>query len=274
VNVAVVGHVEFATFARVERVPRAGEIVHALEWWEEPAGGGAVAAVQLAKLAGACTLFTALGDDEAGRRSHRELAAMGLEVEAAHRQGPQRRVFTYLDRDGERTITTLGERLGPRGEDPLPWGELADADAVYFTAGDLAALRHARRARVLVATVRELPLLATAGVRLDAAIGSARDAGERYPAGAIVPPPGLAVRTEGTDGGTWETDDGRSGRYAPLEPPGPIVDSYGAGDSFAAGLTFALGQGRDHEDALRLAARCGAACAAGRGPYEGQLRLA
>jgi hypothetical protein len=48
----------------------------------------------------------------------------------------------------------------------------------------------------------------------------------------------------------------------------------GAGDSFAAGLTYALGEGRSVEDALALAARAGAACMTGRGPYEGQLRTA
>ncbi len=63
-RVAVVGHVEWIEFARVERVPRPGEIVHASATWEEPGGGGAVAAVQLAKLAGEATFFTALGDDE------------------------------------------------------------------------------------------------------------------------------------------------------------------------------------------------------------------
>ena len=45
-RVAVVGHVEWIEFARVERVPKAGEIVHASETWEAAAGGGAVAAVQ------------------------------------------------------------------------------------------------------------------------------------------------------------------------------------------------------------------------------------
>nr|MBA2567395.1 ribokinase [Thermoleophilaceae bacterium] len=43
------------------------------------------------------------------------------------------------------------------------------------------------------------------------------------------------------------------------------------GDSFAAGLTFALAEGRDAQEALAFAARCGAACMAGDGPYEGQL---
>ena len=51
-RVAVVGHIEWVQFARVERVPEPGEIVSAVETWEEPAGGGAVAAVQLANLNG------------------------------------------------------------------------------------------------------------------------------------------------------------------------------------------------------------------------------
>src|SRR6185312_15695945 len=53
-RVAVVGHVEWIEFARVERVPTPGEIVHASDAWQEPGGGGAVAAVQLARLAGSC----------------------------------------------------------------------------------------------------------------------------------------------------------------------------------------------------------------------------
>ena len=62
-RVAVVGHVEWVEFARVATMPRPGEIVHAEQMWEEAAGGGAVAVVQLAKLAGSATLFTAFGGD-------------------------------------------------------------------------------------------------------------------------------------------------------------------------------------------------------------------
>src|SRR5436190_7768087 len=135
-RVAVVGHVEWIEFARVERMPAAGEIVHALEAWEEPAGGGAVAAVQLARLAGECLFLTALGDDELGHRSKRELEALGVRVEAAWREGPQRRAFVHVDAGGERTITVIGARVGPSHDDPLPWAELDGADGVYFTAGD------------------------------------------------------------------------------------------------------------------------------------------
>jgi ribokinase len=55
--------------------------------------------------------------------------------------------------------------------------------------------------------------------------------------------------------------------------PGPPVDAYGAGDSFAAGLTFGLSTLDSTKEALEFAARCGAACLTGRGPYAGQLRL-
>ena len=74
----------------------------------------------------------------------------------------------------------------------------------------------------------------------------------------------------GNDGGTW-TGEGRTGEWSAARVPGPPVDAYGCGDSFAAGLAFALGEGRSVADALDLAARCGATCLTGRGPYERQL---
>src|SRR5437867_11741142 len=107
-RVAVVGHVEWVEFARVEAVPRPGEIAHALETWEEPAGGGAVAAAQLARLAGSCSLFTVLGSDELGRRSRAELTRLGVRVQAIPEPEPTRRAFTFVDDSGERTITVLG----------------------------------------------------------------------------------------------------------------------------------------------------------------------
>jgi ribokinase len=49
------------------------------------------------------------------------------------------------------------------------------------------------------------------------------------------------------------------------------VDSYGCGDSFAAGLTVGLARGLDLEEALALGARCGAHCLTGRGALAAQL---
>jgi ribokinase len=271
VRAAVVGHVEWIEFARVERVPVAGEIVHVQDDWQEPGGGGAVAAVQLSKLAGEATFFTALGDDELGHRAKDQLEALGVRVEAVFRPEPQRRAFVYVDAAGERTITVIGDRLGPRGDDDLPWEELAEVDGLYLTAGDPAAARAARGARVLVASARGLGTLRDAGVKLDALVASARDEGERYAAGQLAPPPELVVRTAGAAGGSWERADGEHGTYRASPLPSEVRDAYGCGDSFAAGLTFGLGDERPLSEALELAARCGAACLTGRGPYDGQL---
>ncbi len=269
-RVASVGHVEWVQFARVEHVPRAGEVAHAKDPFEEPAGGGAVAAVQLARLAGDALLLTALGEDEAGRRSLAHLQQLGVDVDAAKRAAPTRRAVTLVDEQRERTITTFGERLEPLGEDALPWDELAQMDAVYFTAGDLAALRAARAARVLVASPRARHALGH-GVRLDALVLSAEDAIEREAAKRAEGEADLVVLTDGARGGTYRTRDGATGSWSAAEPPGEPVDSYGCGDSFAAGFAYGLGAGMGVDDALALAARCGAYCLTGRGPYERQL---
>ncbi len=263
-QVAVVGHVEWVEFARVDHAPAPGEIVHAHEMWEEPAGGGAVAAVQLANLAGSCLFFTALADDELGRRSREELEAHGVTVHASTAPGVQRRALTHVDEAGERTITVLGDKLRPSGEDgSLPWEELHRCDAVYFVSGDVAALRAARRSPVLVATSRELATLRRATVPVDVLVGSGEDAAERFETGELEPEPPIVVTTAGHLGG-WIRPGGPF-RAAPI--PGPVSDAYGCGDCFAAGLTYGLALGKPVDEAVALGAQCGAAVLTGRGAY-------
>ena len=270
-RVAVVGHVEWVRFAVVDQLPRAGEIVHAESSFELAAGGGAVAAVQLRKLAGAATFFTALGDDALGVAAAAQLRRQGIILQMTTRAQPQREAFTHLSADTERTITVLGPRLVPRGGDALDWDALEDVDGVYFTGGDVDALRHARRAATLVATTRALDTLRGSGVELDALVASDRDPGERYVAGELEPAPRYVIRTRGGEGGHWEGREQRTGAWHAAELPATPVDAYGCGDAFAAGLTFGLAANDSIESALELAARCGAAALCGRGPYEGQL---
>jgi ribokinase len=255
---AVVGHVEWIEFVRVDHVPARGEIVHAEEAWAEAAGGGAVAAVQLARLAGECALYTAVGDDELGRRIAPALEPFGVHVYAATRAEPQRRGFTYIDADGERTITVIGARLGPERADDLPWEELASTDAVYFVSGDADAVAAARAARVLVATARSLGALEESDVVLDALVRSGSDEGERYRPGDLDPPPRVEVATAGDKGGTYVVVGAKPEQWDAVPVPGTPSDSYGAGDSFAAGLTYGLGAGETIAEAISLGARLGA----------------
>ena len=251
---AVVGHVEWIDFVPVERVPTAGEIVTTVESRGGPGGGGAVAAGEFRRLGADTTFFVAVGHDDLGRRTTAELQTWGLRLELAVRDAPQRRGFVYVDAEGERTITVLGEKLHARADDRLAWDELETIDAVYFTGGDIGALHQARRARILLATARELPTLAAAGVELDALVHSGRDQGERYRPGEIDPPPRLVATTEGADGGSYSTVGGEEGRWTAAPLPGPMQDMYGAGDCFAAGLAYALAEGQPVARALDFAA--------------------
>jgi len=266
----VVGHIEWMEFVPVEAVPRAGEIVHADDSWEQAAGGGSVAAVQFAQLADSVDFFTVLGNDEPAHLARAELEARGVTVHATSVDAPQRSGFTLIDDNGERTITTIGRKLHPRGHDEsLPWHELARCDAVYFCAGDADALLLARRARVLVATARELSTLRQASVELDVLVSSAKDEAERYHPGQLDPEPRIVVTTSGALGG-WAQPGGPF-KPAPL-PPDP-ADAYGAGDCFAAGLAFALAAGLQGLDALDFAARCGAGAIAGPGVHAEAIPL-
>jgi len=258
---------EWGEFALVERVPDPGDIIHARETFELPAGGAAVAAVQIARLGGGCLFMTAAGSDERGDHVIKGLEERGLRVEAVRRETDQRRVFVFLDDDGERTITTIGERLGPEVGDALPWNELADVDAVYVTAGNAETLRAARAAKMVVASVRAREALVQSGIQVDVLVASANDKGELYERGEFDPHPRWVVRTDGARGGTLETEDGTVTKWTSEPPTAEKVDSYGAGDTFAGGLTYGLARGFPIETAIAFAAFCGASSVRGRGPY-------
>jgi ribokinase len=239
-------------------MPAAGDIVHAERVWQEPAGGGAVVARQLALLAGSCTFHTALGDDELGHASAERLSALGIELRVQWRaDSPTRRAWTHVDAAGERTITVLGDKLLADG--PL---DVAAADLVFFVSGSVAALRAARAASFVAATVRELGTLQEGGLPIDLLVASMNDAGELYD--GSLDTRHLAL-TDGARGGTLD-----GAPYNAVDAGG-ISDTYGAGDSFAAALAFALARGDAPERAAVLAAEAGAAVIRGAGPYERQL---
>ena len=264
-RLAVVGHVEWVEFLAVDQLPRPGAIGHALRSLQEPAGGGAVVAVQMARLQSQpVQFFTALGRDSVGEASVQRLEDLGLDVHVAWREAPTRRGVSMVDGEGDRAITVIGERLTPSLDDDLPWEALGECDGLFVTAADAPLLKACRSAAVLAATPRvRLPVLQEAGVFLDALIGSGLDPGERVEPQQLNPTPHTLIRTEGAAGGLSLP----GGRYDPAPLPGPLVESYGCGDSFAAGVVTGLAARWSLAEAISLGAQCGAACATRFGPY-------
>jgi ribokinase len=253
-RVAVVGHVEWVEFVRVPSYPQRGGLEQGEREFERAGGGAVVAASVLADLGAEVDFFCAPGDDARGRAAMDQLRERGVTVRPAWRSAPTRYVFTLLDAGGERTIITVGERLAPAGDDDLDWDLLAGVDGVYVTAGDAGAIRAARAAPVLTASPRAGPPVA--GVTLDAMILSSSDEHERRWAEPWAGQTRLMVATEGGHGGRWWGES--EGRWPAAALPGEIRDSYGAGDSFAAGFTFGLADGMAIAQAAEVGARVGA----------------
>ena len=257
-RVAVVGHIEWVEFVPVARLPDRGDVIHAEDAFARAAGGGGVVAGVLAGLGAEVDFFTALGDDGYGRSAVEQLVERGVRMHVAWREAQSRRAFTLLEKGGERTIVTIGARLDPLGADELDWSRLWDVAGVYVTAGDQAALKAARQAPVLVASPRARTALSEAGPPIDALVFSASDRDEREWAERAASRTRLMVATEGARGGRWWGES--EGSWQAAELPGDPIDSYGCGDSFAAGFTFGLASGESVEGAAALGARCGALC--------------
>ena len=271
---AVVGHIESVEFLAVDRWPQPGCISHAQQRLEEPAGAGAVIAVQLAQLLDRPVhFFTALGRDAVGEACVQRLQERGVQVHVAWRDGPTRRGISFVggvgdgsgDRSGDRAITVIGDRLTPVLSDPLPWDVLQQCDGAFITAADAALVQAARSVPVLAATPRVgLAVLESAGVQIDALIGSGLDPAELVAPGDLVPSPRVQISTEGAAGGLISTGD----RYSASALPGPFVETYGCGDSFAAGVFAGLAAQWQLKIPIQLGCQLGAACATRFGPYD------
>ena len=216
---AVVGHVEWVRFARVERVPEPGEIVSALESWEEPAGGGAVAAAELVRLGAEVDFFVAVGNDELGEQAHDALEELGCRVHAARRDEPQRRAFTYLDSEGERTITWSG-RSSIRTA-PIHFPGTSSPTSTRSTSPRATQTRCGLRGRLASSSRRPASSRRSSEAHV-AARCARRQRGrpsEAYEPGLLDPEPKLIVSTLGREGGSFVAGD-EEGRFAAAAAPG------------------------------------------------------
>lgn len=271
-KIAVIGHVEHVTIGKLTTLPVPGDIAHLAHPQVFPGGGGGVAFYQLLRGPGELLLFTALGDDDAGKLVEANLATTGARVFVARRTHAHTRDLVIVTPGGQRTIIVVGEPLHPKRSDPLPWDELATCDAAYFTAQDPEALRAARSAKLLVVTARRREAIVRSGVTADVLVGSLGDPCEASTLADYPDPPRAIVLTDGARGGQVETRDGIT-HFAPSPAPSPIVGSYGAGDSFAGALVYFLATGHSPIEAAGRAAAYGAAVLASLIPLDAQLAL-
>ena len=248
--------------ARLHEPLERGAILQLHDTFEEPGGrrrrGGARAAGARRRDA---LLHGARQTTRRGAESERVLRADGCDLRVARRAGPQNRVTTVAEPGGERTILVHGAN---DASDDRRSARLGRAGGLRRR------LLHRRRSRA-----RSSPRARARVARGDRA--AARERGREPRAGRRAGGLGARSRRALRPGRSARApaavrlDRGRRRRPLPAprtaaraagrpcRPPGPIVDTYGAGDVFMAALTLELGARRGRDEALALAARASAA---------------
>ena len=263
---AVIGHIEWINFIEVDQLPQPGLISHSKRSLEYPAGGGSVIAKRLSELTNSKVHFyTALGHDFYGKQCLNILENMGIKLHVAWRDQPTRKGFSLTDSEGERSITIIGERLSPNHNDDLDWNTLNEMDGIFITAADKELLKKSRFAKTLCMTPRVgLNMINESGILLDGLIGSNLDPGEYFSLNELKLKPKYVIKTEGENGGIVFP----GGRYKAIKNKKNNVDSYGCGDSFAAGILYGLSSKWNIEESLNLAKILGKNCSEHFGPYK------
>jgi len=264
-NFAVVGHIEWINFLKVDQLPKPGVISHSKKSIEYPAGGGSIIAKTLSELTlNQVHFFTALGNDDYGKKSLKILSSMGIKLHVSWRDKPTRRGFSLIDSEGERAITIIGERLAPNYKDNLDWSILKKMDGIFITASDAEIFKIARSSSILCTTPRVgLNTINRSNVLLDGLIGSNLDPGEVFSLSQLSVKPKYTIKTEGEKGGIIFP----GGRYKALKNKKLQIDSYGCGDSFAAGILYGMASKWNLEKSLNLAKVIGRNASEFFGPY-------
>ena len=122
----------------------------------------------------------------------------------------------------------------------------------------------ARSASILCTTPRVgINTINKSNVSLDGLIGSNLDPGEEFSFSELLVKPKYTIKTEGEKGGIIFP----GGRYEALKNKDRKVDSYGCGDSFAAGILYGMASNWDIDKSLNLAKVIGRDSSEFFGPY-------
>ena len=161
-------------------------------------------------------------------------------------------------------LKLFGERLAPTHKDKLECNILKKMDGIFITGDDSEIFKMARSASILCTTPRVgLNIINNSNVLLDGLIGSNLDPGEVFSFSELSLKPKYTIKTEGEKGGILFP----GGRYKALKNKKLKVDSYGCGDSFAAGILYGMASKWDIDKSLNLAKVMGRDTSEFFGPY-------
>ena len=277
--IAVAGGFGIGMTMRLDHAPEAGETVTGGQLASGPGGKGSNQAIAIARLGHSVALFTAVGDDSAGRSGYSLWAEEGIDSEAVVvTTAPTMTGFILVDRTGENRIAIAPGALAQLEPHDVERFRASIRDADLLVVSLEVPWDVARRALEIAAEegTRRLLNPAPATVPTSDLVGIAEivtpNASEARALLGILPgddrpDSSLATELAAVIGCDVVLTLGSRGAIvvqagvATAVPPHPVpvaVDTTGAGDAFTAALAVAVAESVPLLDAARWAARAGA----------------
>ncbi|CAN5462295.1 ribokinase [soil metagenome] len=272
--IAVVGGYGVGMTMRVERAPEAGETVSGGVLSSGPGGKGSNQAIAIARLGHSSSIFTAIGDDSAGRDGEDLWAAERVVSAAVMKSEPTMAAFITVEASGENRISIAPgalESLSP-GDVESYRDSIRDADLLvvslevpWVIARRCLEIAREEGTRTLVnpAPAHTLEVgdwalidVLTPNATEAAILTGDGDGSAEGLAGTIAALGCDVVLTVGENGAVVADHEGIT-RIDPVTVP-RVVDTTGAGDAFTAALAVGLVEGMSLRDAARFAAAAGA----------------
>jgi ribokinase len=238
-----VGSINLDLVARVERLPRAGETLTAVDFVRVPGGKGANQAVAAARLGAHVRMVGAVGSDALADEALAGLRHAGVDLELT-RVGSTGLALILVDAAGENQIVVV-----PGANAQVPPTSPGGAVLCQLEVPDEVVLAAARRARFFAlnaAPARPIDL------EPDLLIVNRLEH-------EVVHRGTLVAVTYGAEGAALLEDGREVARASP--PRVDAVDGTAAGDAFAACLVVSLLEGRERGEALARACAAGAGAA-------------
>lgn len=272
-RIIAVGHAALDYVYRIDKFPPSPTKLRAIEHIASGGGMAANASAAIAKLGGKVSLWSRIGDDDAGAIIVQQLRRTGVDTKHVRAFSTTRSptAAVIVDARGERLIVSEDDHNLPLSSDWLPASDIEATSAVFsdltWLEGTTLAFRAARAHGI--PTILDIDL--GSGMLLSKVIGLTDYAIFSAPALrqfvhgendherlAHLVRSGVrhAGVTLGSKGYNWMNSEGRTGKQQAFHVE--TIDSTGAGDAFHGAFTWSLAKGDDEAECARIASAAAA----------------
>lgn len=258
-GLSVLGSINLDLIVQTQTLPKAGETVTGGRYTALPGGKGANVAVAAKRLGAETDIIAAVGNDDYAAQALVNLEAEGVYLDAVKRLDAHTGLaFITVSEDGENQIAVASGANAALTAEDLP--KLCSDVLITQFEIPVAVIEAALEGYAGFVSVNASPVIDGAEAILTRADLIIVNAGEAqtykdmsYDLDAHA---GLVTVTLGAKGAELR----RGGKLIAkaLPPKVEVVDTTGAGDSFAAALTVALAEGQSEAAALEFACAVGA----------------